>query len=98
MTKNQINYFISAVILLYVVKGSPLATIADHYLFSAHMLQLSVIFFAIIPLFILSLPRNFIRKYFCHHRMKFFIYFFVRPWLTALLFKRLFTVLFIRVI
>jgi len=95
MTKNQINYFISAVILLYVVKGSPLATIADHYLFSAHMLLLSVIFFAIIPLFILSLPRNFIRKYFWHHRMKFFINVFGRPWLTAILFNGLVTIYFI---
>lgn len=95
MTENQINYFITAIILLYIVKGSPVATIADHYLFSAHMLQLTVIFFIIIPLFILSLPTNFIRKYFWHHRTKFLIGIFGRPWLTAILFNGLVTLYFI---
>src|SRR5690625_4647152 len=95
MNKSQPKYFISAIILLYIVKGSPLATIADHYLFSAHMLQLSVIFFAIIPLFILSLPTNFIRKYFWNHRTKFLIGIFGKPWLTAILFNGLVTTYFI---
>lgn len=95
MTRSQIKYFISAIVLIYIVKGSPLATVADHYLFSAHMLELSVIFFAIIPLIILSLPKSFLRRYFWHHRTKFLIGMFGRPWLTAVLFNGLLTLYFV---
>src|SRR5690625_4350362 len=92
---SQIKYFISAIILFYLVKGSPIAIVAKHYLFSAHVLQLSVIFFMIIPLFILSLPTNFIRKYFWNHRTKLFVNILGRPWLNAILFNGFLTVYFI---
>lgn len=95
MTNRQISYFISAVILLYIVKGTPIATIAKHYLFSAHVLQLSVLFFIVIPLFILSLPTSFIRSYFWHHRTRLFVNILGRPWLNAILFNGLVTIYFI---
>lgn len=95
LKNNQVKFFICAIILLYIVKGSPVGTIAKHYLFSAHVLQLSVIFFIIIPLFILSLPTNFLRKYFWHHRTRLFVGVFAHPWLNAILFNGLLTVYFI---
>lgn len=85
----------SAIVFLYIVKGSPIATMAKHYLFSAHVLQLSVIFFIVIPLFILSLPTSFLRRYFWHHRTRFLIGILGRPWLNAILFNGLLTVYFI---
>src|SRR5699024_5387991 len=95
ITNRHKKYFTFSVILLYLVKGSPIATIANDYLFSAHVLQLSVTFFVIIPLFILSLPTNFIRKYFWHHRTRFVIGILGRPWLNAILFNGLLTIYFI---
>jgi len=88
-------YFICSIVLFYVVKGTPFAVLAKDYLFSAHMLQLSIIFFVVIPLFILSLPTNYIRKYFWHHRTRLFIHILSKPWLNALLFNGLLTVYFI---
>jgi len=95
MSSGQTNYFLTAVILLYIVTGSPLAAIGKHYLLSAHMLQLSVLFFIVIPLFILSLPRAFIRKYFWNHRTQFLIRLFGKPWLTAVAFNGLLTLYFV---
>jgi len=95
MTSSQINYLLTAVILLYIVTGSPLAAVGKHYLFSAHMLQLSIMFFVVVPLFILSLPRAYIRKYFWNHRTKFLIQLFGKPWLTAAAFNGLVTLYFV---
>src|SRR5690625_2449569 len=82
MTSSQINYFITSVILLYIVTGSPLAAMGKHYLFSIHMLQHSILYFVIIPLFILSLPRAYIRKYFWNHRMQLIIQLLGKSWVT----------------
>lgn len=98
MTSSQTNYFIIAVVLLYIFKGSPLNAVAKYYLFSMHMLQLSTIFFVIIPLFILSLPRAYIRQYFWDHRAKFLIHMFGKPWLTAASFNGLITLYFVPVV
>lgn len=95
MTSSQINYFITSVILLYIVTGSPLAAMGKHYLFSIHMLQHSILYFVIIPLFILSLPRAYIRKYFWNHRMQLIIQLLGKPWVTAASFNGLLTLFFV---
>lgn len=95
MNRQQINYFITSVILLYVAMGSPLAAMGKHYLFSAYMLQLSILFFVAVPLFILSLPRQYIRSFFWNHRTKFLIQLLGKPWLTAVTFNGLLTIFFV---
>lgn len=92
ITTTHINCFMSAVVLLYLIKGSPLAVIAKHYLFSAHILQLSVLFFAIIPLFILGLPTSFLRQYFWHYRTRLFMGMLAYPWVNVFLFNGIVTV------
>src|SRR5699024_3780312 len=81
ITNYQKSYFILAMVLLYLMKGSPVAMVAKQYMFSGHVLQLSVIFFMIIPLIILSLPGSFIRTYFWNYRMRLFIKLLGRPWI-----------------
>lgn len=95
ITSAQKSYFILSMILLYGIKGSPIATAAKKYLFSGHVLQLSVIFFVIVPLVLLSLPRSFIRTYLWDHRARFLLKILGRPWINLILFNGLVTVYFI---
>ena len=91
VTKSQIQYFMFGWILLYIVKGTPYAIISNDYLFSAHVFQLSAIFFIVTPLLVLSLPSVFMHHYFWNYKMKFLITVFGHPWLTAIAFNGLFT-------
>jgi putative membrane protein len=87
----QTKYFFSAVILIYLVKGSPFSVIADDYLVSAHMLQLAILFFSAAPLFILSLPEAFLREQLWNHKMKLAIRILDRPWVVGVAFTALIT-------
>lgn len=49
---------VTAGTLLGVVWFSPLATVAEHYLLSAHLLQITVLMGAVPPLLLLALPRD----------------------------------------
>ena len=49
---------VTATALLGVIWFSPLNTVAQHYLLSAHLLQLTLLMGAIPPLFLLALPRE----------------------------------------
>lgn len=87
VTHKQVRYFFSAALIFYLIKGSPLKVIADDYLFSAHIVELMMLLFAVLPLLILSMPTEWIRKYFWHHRMKIAIKLFGHPWVTAIIFN-----------
>ena len=92
VTKNQKYYFFIAIFLLLILKTTPLDLIATHYLFSAHVLQLSLIYFVAIPLLILSFPVNFLRKYIWNHRTKFVLKILAHPWLTLITFNGLLSI------
>ncbi|WP_176541228.1 cytochrome c oxidase assembly protein [Bacillus sp. AFS076308] len=49
--------FFSSLFLLYLTIGSPLSTL-NHLLFSLHMIQMSILFFVIPPLFLLGIPET----------------------------------------
>ena len=49
---------VAATLLLAGVWFSPLSTVADHYLLSAHLLQITVLMGAVAPLLLLALPRH----------------------------------------
>ncbi|WP_083394488.1 cytochrome c oxidase assembly protein [Planococcus donghaensis] len=53
-------FFFSALVVLYVTLGSPLHVLGDHYLFSAHMLEQSLIYTLLPPLLLLGLPKRFV--------------------------------------
>ncbi|MDH2874837.1 cytochrome c oxidase assembly factor CtaG [Bacillus cytotoxicus] len=55
VSKKQIFYFTSGIILLYIVKGGPIDLIG-HIIFSAHMLEMAVMYIAIPPLLLLGIP------------------------------------------
>ncbi|MBY6036226.1 cytochrome c oxidase assembly protein [Fictibacillus nanhaiensis] len=47
---------ISALVLLIVIKGTPIQILGHHYLFSVHMAQMAVLYLMIAPLIILAIP------------------------------------------
>lgn len=59
-TNKQMTYFLGALLLLYVVKGSPL-DLLGHLNFSLHMVQMSLLYLAVPPLLILGTPQWLIR-------------------------------------
>lgn len=56
----KFGFFFSALVVLYVTLGSPLHVLGDHYLFSAHMLEQSLIYTLLPPLLLLGLPKRFV--------------------------------------
>ncbi len=56
VTRRQVWAFGLGVLSLWIASGSPLHTLADRYLFSAHMVQHLVQAFAIAPLLLLGIP------------------------------------------
>ena len=89
LRRRQRLYFYSALILFYFFVGSPFAVIAAEELFSAHVVELMVMLFVVPPLFVLGLPKEFLRSFFWSYRMRFALRLFTHPWVTALLFNLL---------
>ncbi|MDQ0213988.1 putative membrane protein [Oikeobacillus pervagus] len=87
VSKKQMNYFYISLILFYIMNGSPFNVMADQYLFSAHVLGLSILLFVIPPFFILSLPMTRIRQYFWNHQKKELMNFLLHPWFTGITFN-----------
>ncbi|WLR52202.1 cytochrome c oxidase assembly factor CtaG [Bacillus tianshenii] len=61
-TKKQMFYFLSALVILYAVKGSPV-DLLGHLNFSLHMVQMSLLYLAVPPLMILGTPEWLFRKF-----------------------------------
>ncbi|MFY4773740.1 cytochrome c oxidase assembly factor CtaG [Metabacillus sp. RGM 3146] len=55
VTVNQQWIFTTAMVLLYIVKGSPV-DLLGHLMFSAHMIQMAILYLLITPLLIISIP------------------------------------------
>ncbi|TMN22911.1 cytochrome c oxidase assembly protein [Lentibacillus cibarius] len=92
VTNKQKTYFFIAVGLFYLVKGTPFDVIADDYLISALVLQLSVMSFVAVPLFILSLPVEYLSVFFWRYkRAKIARMIFAHPWPLAVVFNGLVT-------
>lgn len=95
VTVAQQTYFYIAIFLLLIIKATPLDVLGTHYLFSIHTLQMVFTYFIVIPLLLLSLPRNFLRQYIWGHRTKFAVTILAHPWLTLIFFNGLLTLYFI---
>src|SRR5690606_24507518 len=55
LTKKQGIVFTVSIILLYVIKGSPI-DLMGHLMFYAHMIQMAVLYLVIPPLMIVGIP------------------------------------------
>ena len=91
ISSEQVKCFYVAAGLFYVVKGSPIKVIANDFLFSAHVFELAVLFFMVLPLGILSLPTELLRVYFWHYRLRNIVKLFSNPWIASIVFNGMFT-------
>lgn len=88
-TKTKV-FFVSSMILLYLVKGSPI-DLLGHIMFSAHMTQMAVLYLVVVPLLILGLPDWFIRTVIEYKIIKPFFNFFSKPLIAILVFNGIFS-------
>lgn len=55
LTRRELGYFLAAMILLYIVKGSPM-DLMGHILFSVHMAQMALLLLMVAPFLIIGIP------------------------------------------
>ena len=90
LTKRQVFYFLLAMFLLYVVKGSPI-DLLSHIMFSAHMTQMAILYLVIPPLFIISIPEGIWRVILAGKSRQVIFSFFTKPLIALLFFNILFS-------
>lgn len=91
LKKMEAIAFVSAFILFYVVKGSPV-DLLGHILFSVHMVQMALLLMLIPALFISGIPPWMWRKFLSVKFFKVVFRFFTKPILALLVFSALFSV------
>jgi putative membrane protein len=90
LTRRQGVLFLLSVILLYVIKGSPIDIMA-HLTFYMHMIQMAVLVLVIPPLFILSIPPWVWRNLFDIRVINTLFSFFTKPLIALFLFNGIFS-------
>ena len=90
LTKRQVFYFLLAMFLLYVVKGSPI-DLLSHIMFSAHMTQMAILYLVIPPLFIISIPEGIWGIILAGKSRQVIFSFFTKPLIALLFFNILFS-------
>lgn len=90
LTKRQAVFFTAGIILLYVIKGSPL-DLMGHLTFYAHMIQMAILYLVIPPLFIIGLPQWLWRKIINFPVIKGMFTLFTKPIIALLLFNGVFS-------
>ncbi len=82
--------FATAMILLYVIKGSPL-DLMGHIMFYAHMIQMALLYLLIPPILILAVPEWIWKKLWSRKMISGIFTFFTKPLLALLLFNGMFS-------
>ncbi|MUV37989.1 Protein CtaG [Lentibacillus sp. JNUCC-1] len=91
---SKTRLFYTALVLFYIVNGSPFSIIANQYLFSGLMLQVALTCFVVVPLIIIGLPTELFRKYAWNHKTRLSMKIAGHPWATVIVFNALFTAYF----
>ncbi|WP_153720538.1 cytochrome c oxidase assembly factor CtaG [Sporosarcina cascadiensis] len=90
VTKQHIIYFISSMVLLYIVKGSPMDLIG-HILFSVHMAQMAILLLMVAPLFIMGIPNWLWEKFLSVKAIRKVFMLLTKPVISLLLFTLMFS-------
>jgi putative membrane protein len=83
-------FFTIAIIILYVIKGSPL-DLMGHLMFYAHMIQMGVLYLVIPPLFIVGIPKWVWRKVLHYPIIKPLFNLFSKPLIALIIFNGMFS-------
>ncbi len=90
LTRKQWISFASAIILLYVVKGSPI-DLLGHIMFYVHMIQMTILYLVIPILFIYGIPTWVWRSVLSKPIIKPLFGFFTKPLIALILFNGVFS-------
>lgn len=90
VTKKQITLFMSGMVLLYVLKGSPI-DLLGHILFSIHMTQMAFLLLLVAPLLILGIPNWVWAKAFEVKIIDSIFRFFTKPIVSLFMFSVMFS-------
>ncbi|MED1723135.1 cytochrome c oxidase assembly protein [Brevibacillus parabrevis] len=90
-TAKQKLLFVFGLLLFYAAQGSPISYYGHHYLFSLHMLQQSILYFALPPIVLLAMPEWLLEKIFQPRPLKAILRAVTHPLVAALLFNTLFS-------
>ena len=88
--KSKQFYFVSALTLYYIVWGSPLKVLGE-YSFSMHMVSMTIAYLAVMPLFLLGIPKWFWKPIMHKPFLRKGLRFFTQPLLAVVLFNMLFS-------
>lgn len=88
----HVFYFFVGLALIYGVMGTPLHLVATNLMFSAYMLQASVMYLAAPPLLILGLPSEWLTPMLNGRGLEKTLRVLTYPWMTAILFNVGFTI------
>ncbi|WP_317643965.1 cytochrome c oxidase assembly factor CtaG [Sporosarcina sp. GW1-11] len=90
VTKRQISYFLASMVLLYIVKGSPM-DLMGHILFSVHMAQMAMLLLIVAPFLIVGIPNWIWEKLLAKKIFNKVFMLFTRPIISLLVFTLMFS-------
>lgn len=90
VTSREIKYFISSMVVLYIIKGSP-ADLLGHILFSVHMAQMALLLLVVAPLLIIGIPDFIWKKVFSVKLIDKIVRLFTKPVISLLVFTVMFS-------
>lgn len=97
VTRRQVIYFLSSMLLLYIVKGSP-ADLLGHILFSVHMTQMALLLLVVAPFLIVGIPNWIWKKIFEVRLLDRILGLFTKPLIAIILFIGMFSIYHIPII
>lgn len=90
LTRRQVILFLSAMILLYILKGSPV-DLLGHILFTVHMTQMALLLLIVAPMLIMGIPNWVWAKIFEVKIIDKAFRFFTKPLISVFLFAIMFS-------
>lgn len=90
LTKKQAVLFITTIIILYIVKGSPI-DLLGHIMFSVHMTQMAILFLVLPPILVVAIPNWLWRKILSVKIISKPFHFFTKPLIALLVFNGMFS-------
>ncbi|WP_433749413.1 cytochrome c oxidase assembly factor CtaG [Falsibacillus pallidus] len=90
LKKRQAIQFTGAIIILYVIKGSPI-DLLGHILFSVHMIQMAVLYLILPPIMMTGIPNWIWQSFINLPIIRPIFHFFTKPLIALILFNGLFS-------
>ena len=91
VSKKQQFYFVTGIVLLYLVKGGPI-DLLGHIIFSAHMTEMAILYTVVPPLLLLGLPNWLLERVIQVRVVRLLLSTVGKPLVALLLFNALFSI------